>query len=108
MPLPYTLYTSKELLKVYAGEGTEARKGVTENGLTRAMKATGFRQVANGESLDLGGTGKRERLWGLGREGERLRTATGAVVKAQYTKEHANDRPTGGRANATDPRTRTQ
>jgi hypothetical protein len=31
--------------------------------MTRALKAAGLRQAADGESLDLIGSGRRERVW---------------------------------------------
>lgn len=79
---PHDLWTNQDLLKLYDPEQT---KRVTANGLSREMKAAGFRYVAHGNNTGLV-DGVRSRFWAL-RNSDKYRRMGPAQIATAYAEE---------------------
>jgi hypothetical protein len=74
-PLPYKLWTSQDLLRLYDPEG---KSKVTANGLTREMKRAGLRYAAGGVNTGLV-NGVRTQFWAL--RGDFARVGPAALAR---------------------------
>jgi hypothetical protein len=59
--LKYRLYTTQDLMSLYAPEGSD-RRNKSERALSIALKNTGFKLTNKGEAIDVG-NGVRKRAW---------------------------------------------
>jgi hypothetical protein len=86
--LPYTLATSEELLSMY---DPELRKGVTSNGVSRALRSAGMQQAYRGQPIPT--EDGYVRLWIIQpEEFARYGSLTGKQIGEIYDAEHASVR----------------
>ena len=81
------LWTSHEMLSMYRAQATGGGEKVTANGMSRALSAAGFRQVAGGKPLS-GADGRQSRYFVIRNSGQWAR-ATPKQLSSEIKKQHS-------------------